>query len=130
MPGNADTVNALLAHAAWVADAGIRLIDRRMRDLWCPWRSIHEQASITAGGLTACGVRPGDRVAMVFPTGMEFLRVFFGALLVGAVPVPLCPPLRLGDAGCVCPVHRRDDEKRERSHGDDRWPFRLAFWAT
>jgi acyl-CoA synthetase (AMP-forming)/AMP-acid ligase II len=42
------------------------------------------------------GVRPGERVALVYPTGAEFLAAFFGALAAGAVPTPLYPPMRLG----------------------------------
>ena len=49
-----------------------------------------------AGALAALGVRPGERVAMVLPTGPEFMDAFFGTLLAGAVPVPLYPPVRLG----------------------------------
>jgi len=35
-------------------------------------------------------------VALVFPTGFEFLDALFGVLLAGAVPVPLYPPAHLG----------------------------------
>ncbi len=52
-----------------------------------------------AGGRRARRARgrvPGERVAMVLPTGPEFMDAFFGTLLAGAVPVPLYPPVRLG----------------------------------
>jgi acyl-CoA synthetase (AMP-forming)/AMP-acid ligase II len=32
----------------------------------------------------------------VLPTGLEFFAAFFGAILAGAVPTPLYPPVRLG----------------------------------
>jgi acyl-CoA synthetase (AMP-forming)/AMP-acid ligase II len=35
-------------------------------------------------------------VALVLPTGRDFLEAFFGVQLAGAVPVPLYPPVRLG----------------------------------
>ena len=38
------------------------------------------------------GVQPGDRVALMLPTGPDFFPAFFGAILAGAVPVPLYPP--------------------------------------
>ena len=41
-------------------------------------------------------MRPGERVALVYPTSAEFFYAFFGVLLAGAVPVPLYPPVRLG----------------------------------
>jgi fatty-acyl-CoA synthase len=46
-----------------------------------------------AGGLAAAGVRAGDRVALIYPTCAEFFYTFFGALRLGAVPVPLYPTL-------------------------------------
>ncbi|MCA9502749.1 MAG: fatty acyl-AMP ligase [Myxococcales bacterium] len=54
------------------------------------------RAARTAGGLVQKGVVPGDRVAVVAATGPEFFDGFFGAMLAGAVPVPLYPPVRLG----------------------------------
>ncbi|MGZ6099384.1 MAG: fatty acyl-AMP ligase, partial [Myxococcaceae bacterium] len=60
------------------------------------WDAIRARASLVAGALAALGVRPGERVAMVLPTGPEFMDAFFGTLLAGAVPVPLYPPVRLG----------------------------------
>ena len=38
----------------------------------------------------------GDRVALVLPTGPDFVACFFGVFCAGAVPVPLYPPVRLG----------------------------------
>ncbi|HTO97573.1 MAG TPA: fatty acyl-AMP ligase, partial [Myxococcales bacterium] len=55
-----------------------------------------QRARRAAGGLRDLGVRPGDRVAIVLPTGPSFMDAFFGSVLAGAVPVPLYPPVRLG----------------------------------
>lgn len=38
---------------------------------------------------------PGDRVALMLPTGIDFFVAFFGILYAGAVPVPIYPPMRL-----------------------------------
>jgi acyl-CoA synthetase (AMP-forming)/AMP-acid ligase II len=46
-----------------------------------------------AAALVRAGVRPGDKVALIYPTCMEFFSTFFGALRLGAVPVPLYPTL-------------------------------------
>jgi acyl-CoA synthetase (AMP-forming)/AMP-acid ligase II len=51
------------------------------------------QSARYAGGLAQAGVRPGDRVALIYPTCAEFFYTFFGALRLGAVPVPLYPTL-------------------------------------
>jgi acyl-CoA synthetase (AMP-forming)/AMP-acid ligase II len=46
-----------------------------------------------AGALAQVGVAPGDRVCLIYPTCAEFFYTFFGALRIGAVPVPLYPTL-------------------------------------
>jgi fatty-acyl-CoA synthase len=51
------------------------------------------QSARYAGGLAQAGVRPGDRVALIYPTCAEFFYTFLGALRLGAVPVPLYPTL-------------------------------------
>ena len=51
------------------------------------------QSGRYAGGLAQAGVRPGDRVALIYPTCAEFFYTFLGALRLGAVPVPLYPTL-------------------------------------
>ena len=52
-------------------------------------------AAAIAGGLCERGVEPGDTVALMLPTGVDFLRSFQGILIARAVPVPLYPPVRL-----------------------------------
>ncbi|MGH7419915.1 MAG: AMP-binding protein, partial [Candidatus Rokuibacteriota bacterium] len=46
-----------------------------------------------AAGLRRRGVDRGDKVALIYPTCAEFFYTFFGALWIGAVPVPLYPTL-------------------------------------
>lgn len=48
-----------------------------------------------ASGLIERDVLPGDRVALMLPTGADFFAAFFGALYAGAVPVPIYPPMQL-----------------------------------
>src|SRR5690606_22937646 len=55
---------------------------------------LHEAATRFAGSLVALGVRPGDCVALMLPSGLDFFRCFFGILFAGAVPVPMYPPAR------------------------------------
>jgi len=93
------TITELLRRASASTDTGLRFLDRRERATWFPWRVIHDRALAASGRLRAAGVRPGDRVALVFPTSPRFFDALFGALLAGAVPVPLYPPVRLGRLG-------------------------------
>jgi acyl-CoA synthetase (AMP-forming)/AMP-acid ligase II len=46
-----------------------------------------------AAGLARAGIGAGDKVCLVYPTCAEFFYAFFGALHLGAVPVPLYPTL-------------------------------------
>jgi 1-acyl-sn-glycerol-3-phosphate acyltransferase len=56
---------------------------------------LFAEASAVAGGLRDDGIAAGDTVALMLPTGLDFLRAFQGILLAGAVPVPIYPPVRL-----------------------------------
>jgi len=53
------------------------------------------KARNVARGLIARDIVPGDRVALMLPTGIEFFAGFFGILYAGAIPVPIYPPMRL-----------------------------------
>ena len=75
---------------------GLAFLDAQERETRLSFAELHERAQKAAGGLRQMGIRPRDRVAIVLPTGPEFMDAFFGAVLAGAVPVPLYPPLRLG----------------------------------
>ncbi len=54
-----------------------------------------DAARVLAGGLRERSVRRGDAVALMLPTGFDFLRSFQGILIAGAIPVPIYPPARL-----------------------------------
>ena len=55
---------------------------------------LRGRACAIATGLAAADVRPGDTVALMLPTSVEYFAAFFGVLFAGAVPVPLYPPMR------------------------------------
>ena len=48
-------------------------------------------------GLGDLGVAKGDRVALMLRSERAFFEMFVGALVIGAVPVPLYPPIRAED---------------------------------
>jgi acyl-CoA synthetase (AMP-forming)/AMP-acid ligase II len=85
---------------ALVASASTRgslvLVEDGDRETSLSFGELLGRARRAAGTLVATGIAPGDRVAIVAPTGLGFLDAFFGAVLAGAVPVPLYPPVRLG----------------------------------
>lgn len=56
-----------------------------------------ERASARYGGaFQALGLKKGDRVALILPENEDFVLAFFGAVRAGIVPVPIYPPLGLG----------------------------------
>ncbi|MEZ4217471.1 MAG: fatty acyl-AMP ligase [Myxococcota bacterium] len=89
------TLASRLEEAAGLGGA-ITFVDARERETKLSHAELAERARRAAAGLAARGVEPGDRVAIVAATSPEFFDGFFGAVLAGAVPVPLYPPVRLG----------------------------------
>ncbi len=56
--------------------------------------NLYEGGLAIAGGLLDRGLNRGDKVALMLPTGEEFLHTFLGVWLAGCVPVPIYPPFR------------------------------------
>jgi len=83
---------AVAAQSRWA----LTFRDAKERDVTLPFAELHARAQTTAGALRELGIGRGDRVAIVLPTGPDFVEAFFGALYAGAIPVPLYPPVRLG----------------------------------
>jgi fatty-acyl-CoA synthase len=54
---------------------------------------LWKESARYAAGLAKLGVERGDRVALIYPTCAEFFYTFFGAVRLGAIPVPLYPTL-------------------------------------
>ena len=96
-----DTIGEALAAAAAASarsgpeEIGVTFLDAREHERHFSFADLHARACRAAAGLAALGIARGDRVALVLPTCVEFMDAFFGALLAGAVPVPLYPPVRL-----------------------------------
>ena len=59
------------------------------------YTELATRARAVARGLLAGDVTPGDRVALMLPTSIDYFIAFFGILYAGAVPVPIYPPMRL-----------------------------------
>ncbi|GAA2350926.1 long-chain fatty acid--CoA ligase [Saccharopolyspora halophila] len=58
------------------------------------YEQLHASAAAVAGDLRERGIKPGDRVGLVFPNVPAFPVLFYGALLAGAVVVPMNPLLK------------------------------------
>ena len=79
---------------------------------------LRRRARAAAAALREQGLAPGETVALMLPTGLEYFACFLGIQLAGGVPVPIYPPARpsqledhlrrqaaiLRTAGCVALV--------------------------
>jgi len=96
LPAAAEPTLDRALQAAATGSAGLIFLALDGSEERLPWRNVLARSRRTAAGLAAAGVTPGDRVALLLPTAPTFVDAFFGALLAGAIPVPLYPPVRLG----------------------------------
>jgi len=53
------------------------------------YRQLFERTNRVGNALRSLGVRPEERVLLVLLDTPEFLYCFFGAIKIGAVPVPI-----------------------------------------
>ncbi len=72
----------------------IRILDESGRPEDVTYQALHAEAAAIAAGLLARDVMPGDTVAIMLPTSRDYFVTFAGAVLAGAVPVPIYPPAR------------------------------------
>jgi acyl-CoA synthetase (AMP-forming)/AMP-acid ligase II len=90
------TIQDVLQSLSKRTDVGARFVRRNGEAAFFSYADVIERAKRVAAGLQRRGIQPGDRIALVIPTSIEFFDVFLGAQLAGAIPVALYPPFRLG----------------------------------
>lgn len=56
------------------------------------WAQLLEGSLRVGAALERGGLGAGERVMIMMSTGHDFLTSFFGAMSIGAVPIPLAPP--------------------------------------
>ncbi len=75
----------------------LRILSGGMKD-WeqeeVSYGEVRSAAAAVSAALLARELRPGDRVAIMLPTGRAYFTAFLGVLLAGGVPVPVYPPSR------------------------------------
>lgn len=62
------------------------------------FRRLDRCARATAAWLAERGIATGDRVLLLFPAGLDFIKAFMGCVYAGAVAVPAPPPDRFRTA--------------------------------
>ncbi|HKU70438.1 MAG TPA: AMP-binding protein [Burkholderiales bacterium] len=58
------------------------------------YAGLDQAARAVAAGLIERGLEPGQAVAIMLPTSVEYFFGYFGILLAGGIPVPIYPPAR------------------------------------
>ena len=88
-------VDALELHAASHPDR-LHVLFSDGEDVSSPlsFGELRADAIAVAAGLMRAGIRAGETVAIMLPTGREFFVAFYGTLYAQAIPVPLYPPAR------------------------------------
>ncbi|GAB4222955.1 MAG: AMP-binding protein [Gammaproteobacteria bacterium] len=72
----------------------VYLLQDQAPELVLTYGELFQQARTVAANLQSRGITYGDTIALMLPTSLDFLVAYMGILLVGAIPVPLYPPLR------------------------------------
>lgn len=84
--------HATLSVAAILSEAAARHADRpalHFAGTTTTYAQLWQQTRAYAGALRDRGIGPGDRVAMMVPNVPDFARVYYAALALGAVVVPV-----------------------------------------
>ena len=71
----------------------------RMDDLVLTYAQLREAAGRMSRLLSSAGIEPGDRVGLMLPNVPAFPIAFYGALVAGAVVVPMNPMLKSREVG-------------------------------
>lgn len=95
-PHAADTLVAVLESHARVHPDRLHLLfePTATQSLPLTYGALLQGARRLAAGLQRHGLEPGERVAIMLPTSLDYFFAFFAVLLAGGVPVPLYPPAR------------------------------------
>lgn len=64
--------------------------------LFISYREMNRRIQRVAAALQARGLKKGDRLGLILPDSAQFIDCIFGAMVAGVIPVPVYPPLNLG----------------------------------
>ena len=84
------TLDAMLAHRAASDPDALAFSDGSER---LSYGQLQTEAEALASGLASLGVRRGDRVVLLLPAGLGFIRIFYALQRLGAAPCALDPSI-------------------------------------
>ena len=96
-PRHATMLHALATAAKLEESIGITVLPEKPSgsEVVMSYRELYHTVVRNSKSLEDLGVKAGDRVLLVLPTGIEFVQLFFAIQLLGAVAVPAYPPAGL-----------------------------------
>ncbi len=86
----------LLIERAKSDDCSISFYSKKQVITEFSYKEILDSALKVAKSLSLQGIGKNDKVALLLPTGIDFLASFFGAQLIGAIPIAVYPPVKIG----------------------------------
>lgn len=89
-------LDALRGAAERAPRRGLYIIDPRGHQEFRTYAQVLDGALRVGAALQRKGIGTLDRVVLVMPTSFEFATAFFGAVSIGAVPIPIAPPRGVG----------------------------------
>jgi benzoate-CoA ligase family protein len=92
--------------AAWLVDRHVaegrgERVAYRCGDQVQSYAALQKSVWLTANGLRAAGVGPGDRVVMVVNDHLAFPATFLAGLLIGAIPIPVSTMLKASEVAVL-----------------------------
>src|SRR5688500_13775470 len=109
MPGGENHPMTNFAQAlSRAAEADPDHIAVKLDELARNYGALNHAASLAAGLLKSKGIEPGDRVGMQLPNVPYFPAIYYGALRIGAVVVPMNPLLKDREVA----YHLKDSEAK------------------
>ena len=72
----------------------IRFLGNEKEEDTLTYEELWQGARKVAAGLQQRGIRSGETVAIMLPTGKNYFFSFYAILMAGAIPVPIYPPVR------------------------------------
>ena len=92
------------------------LVDGENESVQLTYEELDRQARAIAVRLRSQGLA-GQRVLLLYPTGLEFIAAFFGCLFAGVVAVPVYPPRRNRSLERIRTIADDARAKRSADHG-------------
>ncbi|NOY91393.1 MAG: fatty acyl-AMP ligase [Deltaproteobacteria bacterium] len=93
------TLPDALARATERHGYGFTFVADDLSETEVPWLDLLAQAKSIGVALTEHGMKKGDHVALILPDAEDFVPSFLGVIQGGGVPVPLYPPMGVGQLG-------------------------------